>query len=107
MTQQAEAALKDHGIVNVSLETGDAARGWPERAPYDVIAVTGSVPYVDQTLRDQLKIDGRMFVIVGSEPVMESLLVRRTNDTQWTSECLFETVIPRLHGIDALRPFEL
>ena len=107
LTQHAEAALKDHGITNVSLETGDAARGWPDRAPYDVIAMTGSVPYVHQALREQLKVGGRMFVIVGAAPAMDTILIRRSSATQWTSESLFETVVPKLHHIEKVQAFEL
>ena len=38
------ANLERHGAENVTLEAGDAARGWPSHAPYDVIVLTGSTP---------------------------------------------------------------
>src|SRR3990170_2196080 len=38
------ANLERHGSDNVTLEIGDAARGWPAQAPYDVIVLTGSTP---------------------------------------------------------------
>src|SRR5689334_11156210 len=38
------ANLERHGADNVVLEVGDAARGFPARAPYDVVVLTGSVP---------------------------------------------------------------
>ena len=39
-----KANLERHGVDNVTLETGDAARGWPRHAPYDVVVLTGSTP---------------------------------------------------------------
>ena len=36
--------LSRQGLDNVTLHLGDAARGWPRQAPYDVIVLTGSTP---------------------------------------------------------------
>lgn len=90
--------LNRHGIQNVSVETGDAVRGWTRDAPYDVIAVTGSVPVFEGQFQDQLKVGGRLFVIVGEAPAMEALLIDRAAEDQWSRESLFETVIPPLRG---------
>lgn len=90
--------LERHGIGNVSVETGDAVNGWAKDAPYDVIAVTGSVPVFDGQFQQQLKVGGRLFVIVGEAPAMEALLIERTAENQWSRESLFETVIPALLG---------
>ena len=90
--------LDRHGIQNVSVETGDAVRGWTRDAPYDVIAVTGSVPVFEGQFQDQLKVGGRLFVIVGEAPAMEALLIDRAAEDQWSRESLFETVIPPLRG---------
>ena len=37
-----EAVLAHHGVRNITLETGDGARGWDRQQPYDVILLTGS-----------------------------------------------------------------
>lgn len=84
------------GVSNVTVETGDAAAGWPRHAPYDVILVTGAMAAVPDGLREQLRPGGRMFVVEGSEPVMEARLITRVGDNQWTDEALFETCIPPL-----------
>jgi len=83
---------------NVTLERADGVRGRPRGAPYDAIAVTGSVPLLEEHFQRQLAIGGRLFVIVGEAPAMEALLIRRTGEEQWTSESLFETVLPPLEG---------
>lgn len=86
-------------IDNAELHTGDAARGWNRGAPWDVIAVTGSMPVLDARFQESLATGGRLFVIVGQEPAMEALLITRTSESQWATESLFETVVPPLVGV--------
>jgi protein-L-isoaspartate(D-aspartate) O-methyltransferase len=86
------------GIDNVELRTMDATRELPGER-YDVIAVTGSIETFDPRFVDALRPGGRLFVVVGSPPVMDARLVRRTGDTDWKSESLFETSLgPLVHG---------
>lgn len=94
----AAARLDALGISNVSLETGDAAQGWDRHAPYDVIAVTGSLPLPPSAFEQQLAPGGRLFVIVGEAPAMEACLITRVGDTDWTRDGLFETVLPPLRN---------
>ena len=63
---------------------------------YDVIAVTGSLPVVPENLQQALKTGGRMFVVVGRSPVMQALLITRIGASEWTTQSLFETDLPRL-----------
>ena len=44
--------LREHRIANVTLEQGDAAQRWELCSPYDVIAITGSVPVLPEHLTD-------------------------------------------------------
>src|ERR687892_564296 len=46
LAQLGRSNLERHGAEHVTLECGDAARGWPNPAPYDVIVLTGSTPLV-------------------------------------------------------------
>jgi protein-L-isoaspartate(D-aspartate) O-methyltransferase len=98
LAAQAAQKLKAHGYSNVTLERGDAVRGWKQKAPYDAIAVTGSTPIFEYEFQAQLNVGGRLFIIVGEAPAMEALLIRRTGESQWITESLFETVIPALEG---------
>lgn len=102
-TENAQRALARHGINNVTLETGDAAKGWDKRAPYDVIAITGSLPALPETFLHSLKPGGRLVAIIGEAPVMEAVLATRAGEgAQWTRESLFETNIPPL--LNTARP---
>ena len=97
-TQMARINLDKHGFDNVHLVTGDAINGWQEAAPYDVIVVTGSVPLLGEAYQQQLNINGRLFVIVGTSPAMEAMIITRTGDSVFSSESLFETDLPALIG---------
>jgi protein-L-isoaspartate(D-aspartate) O-methyltransferase len=37
-----------------------------------------------------------MFVVVGRSPVMQALLITRIGASEWTTQSLFETDLPRL-----------
>lgn len=65
-------------------------------ASFDAIAVTGSLPSVPVNLKLALKPGGRMFIVVGRSPVMQALLMTRVGESEWTTEYLFETDLPRL-----------
>jgi len=91
----ANANIAQCGLDNVDFKPMSLAQlDAPEC--YDAIAVTASLPLVPENLKQALKTGGRMFVIVGDSPVMEALLVTRVTTTEWTTQSLFETDLPRL-----------
>jgi protein-L-isoaspartate(D-aspartate) O-methyltransferase len=96
----AQKTLNAQIITNVSLYLGDASAGWAEQAPYDVIAVTGSMPILSESIIQQLSLGGRALVVVGTEPAMSVLLITRINEQQWHRENLFETVLPPLLNVE-------
>ena len=65
---------------NVQLKVGDGTVGWDEHAPYDRIIVTAAAPSVPDSLIQQLKIDGKLVVPVGSLDFQKLYVVKRTND---------------------------
>ncbi|HYD56467.1 MAG TPA: protein-L-isoaspartate O-methyltransferase [Burkholderiales bacterium] len=90
------ANLERHGVHNVTLEVGDAARGWSAHAPYDVIVLTGSTPVLPRAFLDQLAVGGRLFAVVGEPPAMRARLVTCTAAGAFGEIDLFETVIAPL-----------
>lgn len=98
----AQEKLNAQGINNVTLTHGDAAQGWDQTGPFDVIAITGSLPILPESFQQQLNIGGRMIAIIGQSPVMQVLLTTRVAEAQWSTESLFETDFPAL--INAEQP---
>lgn len=101
-SRQADERLAIYDIENVTLETGDGANGWGQHGPYDVIAITGSLPMLPESFARSLNRGGRLFAIVGDAPVMEAVLIRRMGQEEWSREILFETELPAL--INAPQP---
>ena len=98
--------LERHGSDNVTLEIGDAARGWPRHAPYDVIVLTGSTPVLPRSLLDELAPGGRLFAVVGEAPAMSARLVISTGPGASRSVDLFETVIAPLANAEHAPRFQ-
>jgi protein-L-isoaspartate(D-aspartate) O-methyltransferase len=88
----------------VQFELRDAFSAAP-LGEYDVVAVTGSLPVYDTRFERSLRVGGRLFAIVGVAPVMDAILVRRVDDTEWIRESLFETVIEPLINATAAQKF--
>jgi len=73
---------------------------------FDLIAVTGSLPAVPDTLKQSLRVGGRLFAVIGVAPVMQAVLVTRTGDHSWQDTVLFETCLPTLSGVTRPATFQ-
>ncbi|MHB8668726.1 MAG: protein-L-isoaspartate O-methyltransferase family protein [Burkholderiales bacterium] len=91
-----EANLRRAGVENVTVELGDAARGWTRHAPYDVIVLTGSTPVLPQQLLQQMNTGARLFAVVGTAPVMAARLVTCAGEGVYNSIDVLETRIAPL-----------
>lgn len=101
-TRSAASLLAAAGIRNITLDSGDAARGWDKHGPYDAIVLTGSVPVLPENFQQSLNPGGRLIAVVGQAPVMHAQLVTRGQGGSCRTETLFETCIPPLQN--ALQP---
>ena len=75
----------------MAVVTGPLAQGAAKHGPYDVIAITGSLPVLPDAFAQSLTMGGRMFAIVGDSPVMKAELITRLTETEFRTEILFET----------------
>lgn len=92
----AEQNLAANGVANVTVELGDGAQGWTNGAPFDVIVVSGSLPELPEALLKQLKVGGRLAVIIGQAPAMKAQLITRTGEAGYDTRTLFETSVKPL-----------
>ena len=99
----ASRKLRLAGISNVTLEVGDGLEGWAARGPYDLIAVTGSLPSRRDSIEQQLTMGGRLFVVIGTGTVMEACVITRRDTSHFELESLFELELEPLQGA-AIKP---
>jgi protein-L-isoaspartate(D-aspartate) O-methyltransferase len=106
LVDSARTNLAAVGLGNVELETVDALTlDLPGR--FDAIAVTGSLPTLEDRFVRMLRPQGRLFVVVGRTPVMEARLITLLPTGGTTSQSLFETVLLPLINAERPEPFVL
>lgn len=66
LADSARQILSQLGYQNIEVKTGDGYQGWKEHAPYDAIIVTAAPKQIPQSLIDQLAINGKMVIPVGT-----------------------------------------
>lgn len=93
--QGAETNLAACDIDNVDLLNMNAMRDLPDEK-FDAIAITGSIESFDPRFVGALNPGGRLFVVVGTAPVMSAKLAVRTEEKNWHSTTQFETEIGAL-----------
>jgi len=99
LSEVAGGRLAKFGVRKLTLEVGDAGRGWSRHAPYDAIVLTGSVPLPPTHLTEQLKPGGRLLAVVGEPPVMTARLLTGMGGGVWNEVGLFETCIAPPHHV--------
>ena len=92
----AEENLRRAGVGNAALLPGDGAARPLADSAFDVIVLTGSVPFVPQPFLDRLNAGGRLFAVVGDPPVMEAVLIRQAERGAFQPTRLFETLLKPL-----------
>ena len=87
LAAKAAEKLEDLGYANVHVLHADGTRGWPEHAPYDAIIVAAGGPDVPRSLKQQLKVGGRLVIPVGKDPRTQELVrVTRLSEDEYKTE---------------------
>lgn len=95
IAELARANLRAAGVDGVEVTCADATALVSETA-YDAIVLTASLPIYQPRYERALKFGGRLFVVVGTAPVMEATLVRRHGPQEFSAQRLFETSLEAL-----------
>ncbi len=66
LAESARTLLKEMGYRNLHVKTGNGYEGWPEHAPFDAIVVTAAPDEIPRALVEQLAVNGKMVIPVGS-----------------------------------------
>ncbi len=105
LAESARIHLADAGIYNAEVIVGDGMKGHAARGPFDVIVFGGSMPVMHAGAWAWLKPEGKLFAIIGSEPVMFARVFTRSGAGGIVGETLFETVVPALLNAPQAKAF--
>lgn len=82
LVMKARGHLRELKCINVKLAHADGNIGLTEIAPFDGILVTAAASHIPQDLLDQLAIDGRLIIPVGTDEQI-LYLVERLSQTEY------------------------
>lgn len=94
----ARGNLSRTGFSQVTVKHGNGLDELKGAAQFNLIVLSGSVPFVPDIVLQALSAGGRVVAIVGDAPVMTAQLITRTSDNRFTAEPLFETISRPLVG---------
>jgi len=100
MLEKSKIAHKINNATNINYAHEDIFSNWSPKKNYDVIVVTGSIESRIKKLEDVLKVNGKMFAVIGQYPVMHANLIERVSENKILSNQLFETILDPLKNIN-------
>ncbi len=107
LAEKAASTLTALGYRNVHVVHGDGTLGWAAAAPYDAIIVAAGGPEVPKSLKQQLKVGGRLVIPIGTDPRAQELVrVTRTSNDEFRSEDLADVRFVPLVGKEGWVPEE-
>lgn len=80
MAERARQTLNKLGYKNVHMKTGNGYQGWAEHATYDGIVVTAAPAKIPEALVDQLALNGKMVIPVGTSNQEIVVITKTQND---------------------------
>lgn len=104
-TEAAAVRLRQAGITNATLVTGEAVTGWEPTELFDALVVTGAVATVPERWLTWLKPGARALIVRGQSPVQHATLLTYEGAGRYREEILFETDLPYLTHAEPLKRF--
>ena len=102
LIQSAQNSLQEANIENVSLQVADFFDYEPGKQ-FDAVVITGSLKELPQHVFSWLKPNGRVFAIIGQDPIMEA----RVYSSAETYSSHFDTLVTPLQQAKQHQPFLL
>lgn len=99
LAEKAASLLTDLGYDNVHVLHADGTKGWPDHAPYDGIIVAAGGPKIPESLKEQIKVGGRLIIPVGRDPKVQELVrITRISESEFRREDLADVRFVPLIG---------
>jgi protein-L-isoaspartate(D-aspartate) O-methyltransferase len=99
LARQASANLAELGLPNAIVREGKLDRGYAERAPYDLILLSGAVEEIPPALIEQLADGGRLVGVVHPQPGLGAAMLIARSHGAVSRRVVFDAATPLLPGL--------
>lgn len=96
LASRAQTVFKDLDYTNVHALVSDGTLGLREHSPYDAIIVTAAAPHIPQQYIEQLNVNGRLVIPVGSRFSQILYKIKKTEtgvESLMSTPCVFVPLI--------------
>ena len=100
MLESAKKSHNHYNIFNINYLSEDVFSNWTPEKNYDVIVLTGSIESRVEKLEIALKDSGRMFAVIGKQPVMYANIIERVSGSKFLCSQSFETTLDPLNNFN-------
>lgn len=105
LAERARTLLSELNYRNVHVRQGDGYRGWPEKAPFDIILITAAAEKVPGPLLEQLGEGGRLVMPLGAAYGPQELIrITRKDGKLETERITGVRFVPMTGEIQERRP---
>lgn len=101
--KDAAEAFTSLAIGNVVAVSGAAASGWPARAPYDVVLIEGGIEKIPDTIKDQMRENGRLVSIAINDKIGRAVVLHKRASI-FARRDAFQAAAPLISGFAEARP---
>ena len=98
LAELAEKNLNEAGISKVTVKHGNGYEGWPEKGPFDKIVLTAAAPSIPNSLKEQLKIGGKILAPVADTFQKLMLLEKKGEDDFEEHDLIHVRFVPMTGG---------
>jgi len=106
LVEFAKHNIERAGYMNVEIIHGDGSLGLKNKAPFDRIIVTACSPRIPKTLKEQLKIGGKLIIPVGKDQFSQDLtLITKIDKNKFSEQNLGPFVFVPLIGKEGWKEY--
>lgn len=98
LSAKAEERLTTLGYKNIFYKVADGSTGWEEKAPFDRIMVTAAASRRPVELIDQLDVNGRMIIPIGSPFFQKLFLISKDKNGKVKEQKLLDVRFVEMKG---------
>lgn len=99
LVKKAANILKKQSYKNINVLVGNGLTYHYDGQTFDIIVLTGSIPYLYEELLTKLNVNGKMFAVIGKDPIMSATIFTKNCENTFVSNEIFEVNLQGLLNV--------